>query len=132
MLSDRRLAMVLRMFVSGTSVPGAMDGTGAAGRAAGVGADPPPGAEAGRAVGADHDSMSRLMIRPPGPLPETDDRSMSFLAAMLRASGLAFTRPPSLREESDSAGAGAGAEPAFEGGAAAGGACADDATDADW
>src|SRR6186997_1707170 len=129
MLSDRRFAIVLRMLVSGTSVPGAMDGTGAAGRAAGAGAAAPPEAEAGRAAGADHDSMSRLMIRPPGPLPETDDRSMSFLAAMLRASGLAFTRPPSPpRDASDSA---AGCSPPPDGGADAGGVCAADATDAD-
>ena len=40
--------------------------------------------------------MSRLMIRPPGPLPgDRRTGGMFCWAAMLRASGLALTRPPS-------------------------------------
>ena len=101
MLSESRLAIVLRMLVSGTSVPGTMEGTGGAGRAAGAGAAPP---EAARCAPPDHDSMSRLMIRPPGPLPATDARSICLWAAMLRASGLAFTRPPSALREASPAG----------------------------
>src|SRR5688572_33216949 len=85
--------MVLRMLLSGTSVPGAMEGTGAAGRAAG--AEPPDAAAASARGAPDQDSMSRLMMRPPGPLPATDERSIFFDAAMLRAIGLALTRPPS-------------------------------------
>src|SRR6266545_6582620 len=102
MLSERRLAIVLRMLESGSSWPGVIDGAGAAaGRDAGAAEGRDAGAPAERAGasvpgrGPAHDSMSRLMMRPPGPLPATDDRSMFWCAAMLRARGLAFTRPPS-------------------------------------
>src|SRR5512145_2034401 len=38
--------------------------------------------------------MSRLMIRPPGPLPAIDSSGTFLWAAIERASGLALTRPP--------------------------------------
>src|SRR6185369_11854407 len=120
MLSERRLAIVLRMFESGSSWPGVIEGPGGAGRGEGA-ADTRAGAALGR--GPAHDSMSRLMIRPPGPLPATDERSMFWCAAMLRASGLAFTRPPSppvLALAATGAGAGAGAGRAAGAGGAGG------------
>src|SRR5258707_15888038 len=80
------------MFERGSSWPGVIEGPGGAGRAAGAD-DGRAGAALGR--GPAQDSMSRLMIRPPRPLPATDVRSMFWCAAMLRASGQAFTRPPS-------------------------------------
>src|SRR5258706_13202344 len=102
MLSESRLAIVLRMLESGSSWPGVIDGAGgAAGRDAGAAEGRDAGAPAERAGasvpgrGPAHDSMSRLMMRPPGPLPATDERAMFWCAAMLRARGLAFTRPPS-------------------------------------
>ena len=58
---------------------------------------------------ADHASMSRLMMRPPGPLPGTDDNGMFCWAAMLRASGLALRRPPSPSAAWAPAGGGLGA-----------------------
>src|SRR5262245_11621632 len=114
------------MFESGSSVPGVIAGTGGAGRA-GAEAARAAGTAAGRAAalrGPDHDSMSRLMIRPPGPLPATEDRSMFWSAAMERARGLAFTRLPSLL-------GGAPAAPGCAAGAGgAGGVRAADAADA--
>src|SRR5205814_5218137 len=113
-----RLAIVLRMFDSGTSVPGVIEGPAGAGRGAGVDAGRIDGAAAAAGRGPAQDSMSRLMMRPPGPLPATAERSMLRSAAMLRASGLAFTRPPSPlplggqgspRGAADGGGAGAGA-----------------------
>src|SRR5213083_231498 len=117
MLSERRLAIVLRMLESGSSWPGVIDGAGGAGRDARAAEGRDAGAPAERAGasapgrGPAHDSMSRLMMRPPGPLPATDERSMFWCAAMLRARGLAFTRPPSppvLVLAGTAAGAGAG------------------------
>src|SRR5262245_4462848 len=118
------------MLESGSSVPGAIDGTGGAGRDGAGAAARAEGAGAGRAEalrGPDHESMSRLMIRPPGPLPATEDRSMFWWAAMLRASGLAFTRPPSLP-----AGGGLPAPGRGAGDGGTGGVWAADATDAGW
>src|SRR6188474_467189 len=124
MLSERRLAIVLRMFERGSSWPGVIDGPAGAGRGAAAGreaAAPEERAGAAPARGPDHDSMSRLMIRPPGPLPATDERSMFWCAAMLRARGLAFTRPPSpLLPALAATGAGAGAGRAAGGGGTAG------------
>jgi hypothetical protein len=40
-------------------------------------------------------SMSRLIIRPPGPDPRTESSATPFSSAMRRASGEALTRPPS-------------------------------------
>src|SRR5687768_2596888 len=135
--------MVLRMLLSGTSVPGAMEGTGAAGRAAG--AEPPDAAAASARGAPDQDSMSRLMMRPPGPLPATDERSIFFDAAMLRAIGLALTRPPSAEGSPCCccccwpdgwpwpwARAGCASALAAGGAAGAGAVFTDDATDADW
>src|SRR6185503_7014155 len=114
MLSARRLAMTLRMLETGSSWPGVIAGPAGAGGAAGAGAR----AAAGAPV---HDSMSRLMMRPPGPLPATESSGMLRWAAMLRASGLAFTRPPSLAAGGDTGrGPGAGAAGAAVAGAAAG------------
>ena len=99
LLSESRFAIVFRMLDSGSSWPGVMAGPAGCGRGEGAGA----GADGILAYcsppcapwrGAAQDSMSRLMMRPPGPLPETAPRSMLRCAAMLRASGLDFTRPP--------------------------------------
>ncbi len=66
-------------------------------------------------------SMSRLMIRPPGPLPVTRERSSPFSSARRLASGLDSVRPPFA---AGAAGAGAGATAGRAGadGGAAGGA----------
>src|SRR5688500_15945273 len=128
MLSESRLAIVFRMLVSGISVPGVIEGTGAAGRAAGAGAAAPDAAR--DAPPPDQDSMSRLMIRPPGPLPATDARSIFLCAAMLRARGLAFTRPPSPSARDASPAPRAWGAP-LAGGAGAGGVRIDEAAEAD-
>src|SRR6185436_9069491 len=74
------------MLETGIAWPGTTDGEAAPGdeRTAG-------GAALGWA--GDHDSMSRLITRPPGPLPGTAASGILRSAAMLRASGLALTRP---------------------------------------
>src|SRR5262245_16933367 len=76
------------MLDTGIAWPGTTDGGAVAGdeRTA-----------AGAAVGwaGAHDSMSRLITRPPGPLPGTAASGILRSAAMLRASGLALTRPSS-------------------------------------
>src|SRR5262245_59215591 len=76
-----RLAMIARMGDSGRS------------------SNSTPGATAGaipRATGAaEAASTSRRTIRPPGPLPWITRRSTPDCAAILRASGEAFRRPPS-------------------------------------
>src|SRR5438046_9541774 len=113
MLSARRFAIVRRMLETGISSPGVIVGPAATGAAAGT---------RGAGGASAHDSMSRLMIRPLGPLPATAWRGMLRWAAMLRASGLAFTRPPSA-----ATGAGTGRGPGAGGGAAAGGAGTGDA-----
>jgi hypothetical protein len=64
--------------------------------AAGAGADRgAPGASAGFAAGpaCTASSMSRLTMRPPGPLPRTPSSATPASAASRRASGEAFTRP---------------------------------------
>src|SRR5712691_7320793 len=108
MLSVRRFAIVRRMLETGISAPGVIVGPAGAGAAAGARWAGGAPAQA---------SMSRLMIRPLGPLPATVSRGMLRWAAMLRARGLAFTRPPSA-----AAGAGTARGPGAGGGAAAGGA----------
>ena len=108
MLSDSRRAIVLRMLLTGSSCPGVMEGAaGAAARGAEEAAG--AGAAAAGCPPADHASMSRLMMRPPGPLPGTDDNGMFCWAAMLRASGLALRRPPSPSAAWAPAGGGLGA-----------------------
>ena len=98
MLSERRRAIVRRMFESGITSPGRTVGSGGAGRAAGRAEGAPAAAGPDRdAAAPDHDSMSRLMMRPPGPLPVTDasgkitDVKISYLqdltAQMLEYSG---------------------------------------------
>ena len=52
-----------------------------------------PAEVAGAAVGATNDSISRLMIRPSGPDPTTEARSIPFASANRLASGDDFTRP---------------------------------------
>src|SRR5262245_35909038 len=76
-------------------------GAGAAGVAVTVG-----GAAAAAGRGADSaDSTSRLTMRPPGPLPARARRSRPDWAAIFRASGDAFTRPPAGAAPDTGAGA---------------------------
>ncbi len=90
-----RRAIVLRSWVSGTSVNGVPSAgnamAGRAGAAAGRGAAAVAVAVAGRA-GAP--SRSRSTTRPSGPDPERPARSIPRSAAMRRASGDALMRPP--------------------------------------
>src|SRR5690606_13500812 len=83
-------AMVLRIWVTGTSSTSAAGATGA-----NVGAARPGAAAAGAAGAATAASTSRLMMRPPGPVPFTLARSIPASRASLRASGDALTRPSS-------------------------------------
>src|SRR5262245_60454213 len=75
-------------------------------------------ARAGACAAPDHDSMSRLITRPPGPLPATEDNGILRSAAMFLASGLALTRssPRGSAAGGDSGGADAGARGVCRGG----------------
>src|SRR5262245_57699596 len=110
--SERRLAMVFRICVSATSVKSVWD-LELTTRAAWAGA----------CAAA---SMSRVMMRPPGPEPWTAERSKPRSEASRRASGEERTWPPlgvDAAEGVDAVGvggAGGGAGTAWAGGAAAG------------
>src|SRR5215207_8749312 len=112
--------MVLRMLLKGTCcpAPGVPPGAGAAAARAA----PPPEVQA---------SMSRLMMRPPGPLPSTEERSMFSWAAMLLARGLALRRPlsPPLGAPPPAPSPGARGEAGWGGGA--GSRLTEDAMDPD-
>jgi len=98
MLSPRRRAIVLRICVSATSLnspsicSAVCTALGAAEMLGRGAAATPAGATAGAAVAAA--SMSRLMTRPPGPVPLMAWRLSPFSAAMRRARGELRTGPP--------------------------------------
>src|SRR5208283_1554273 len=77
-------------------VAGLITGAWAGVDAGGVAVPPAVAAGAGAWTGEPdrYASMSRRMIRPPGPVPRIRFRSSRDDSAILRASGLALRRPP--------------------------------------
>src|ERR1035437_10786928 len=109
--------MVLRIRVRGTSSKSTEDRRPKT-------EDETPAGEAGPAASAA--SISRLMMRPPGPLPETPARLMPRSSARRFASGLERERPPLAAGADDAAGGRArdrgGGDGETRGGARGGGA----------
>src|SRR5213076_1520742 len=107
-----RFAMVLRIWVSGTSSYAAPVRSGNGTRETGnVAAAVAAGAADAPGLGAR--SRSFLTTRPPGPDPATSFKSTPASFAILRASGEAFTRVASAGTAATATGAGAGAIATF-------------------
>src|SRR5947199_10449621 len=103
-----RFAIVLRIWVSGTSSYAAPVRPGNGKRETGnVAAAAAVGPADAAGLGAR--SRSFLTTRPPGPEPVTSLRSTPASFAIRRASGEAFTRVASAGTEATATGAGAGA-----------------------